>query len=123
MTIAILDSGVDATHPDLAPNLVAGYNAYSNNLDTADVCGHGTAVAGSAAARSNNGTGVAGVAGQAKIMPIRIAYLDTNSNSCYAYASTIAAGITWPPTMAPVSPTSVTARWPATPPSRTPPST
>ncbi len=95
VTIAILDSGVDATHPDLAPNLVPGYNAYSNNLDTADVCGHGTAVAGSAAARSNNGAGVASVAGQAKIMPIRIAYLDAATNSCYAYASTIAAGITW----------------------------
>ena len=95
VTIAILDSGVDATHPDLQPNLVPGYNAYDNNTDTSDVCGHGTAVAGSAAARSDNGIGVASVAGQAKIMPVRIAYLDTTSNSCYAYASTIASGITW----------------------------
>ncbi len=95
VTIAILDSGVDGTHPDLLPNLVPGYNAYDNNTDTSDVCGHGTAVAGSAAARSNNGVGVAAVAGQAKIMPVRIAYLDTTSNSCYAYASTIANGITW----------------------------
>lgn len=95
VTIAILDSGVDGTHPDLVANLVPGFNVYSNNTDTADVCGHGTAVAGSAAARTNNGTGVAGVAGQAKIMPIRIAYLDSASGSCYAYSSTIAAGITY----------------------------
>lgn len=95
VTIAILDSGVDGTHPDLAPNLVAGYNMYSNNTDTADVCGHGTAVAGSAAARTNNGVGVAGVAGQAKIMPIRVAYYDSASGGCYAYTSTIANGITW----------------------------
>lgn len=95
VTIAILDSGVDGSHPDLAPNMVAGYNMYSNNTDTADVCGHGTAVAGSAAARSNNGMGVAGVAGEAKIMPIRVAYLDSATNSCYAYTSTIANGITW----------------------------
>lgn len=95
VTIAILDSGVDGTHPDLVPNLVAGYNAYDNNNDTSDVCGHGTAVAGSAAARSNNGTGVAAVAGQARIMPIRIAYYDSAAASCYAYASTIANGITW----------------------------
>jgi hypothetical protein len=74
---------------------VPGFNVYSNNTDTADVCGHGTAVAGSAAARTNNGIGVAGVAGQARIMPIRIAYLDTATNSCYAYTSTIASGITW----------------------------
>ncbi|NVD98077.1 S8 family serine peptidase [Massilia sp. BJB1822] len=93
--IAILDSGVNGAHPDLAPNLVAGYNIYGNNTDTSDVCGHGTPVAGSAAAATNNGAGVAGVAGQAKIMPVRIAYLDAASNSCYAYYSTIASGITW----------------------------
>lgn len=95
VTIAILDSGVDGTHPDLVPNLVPGFNVYSNNTDTSDVCGHGTAVAGSAAARGNNGIGVAGVAGQAKIMPIRIAYFDTARNSCYAYVSTIVSGITY----------------------------
>ncbi|MDB5920142.1 MAG: peptidase [Massilia sp.] len=93
--IAILDSGVDPSHPDLVPNLVPGFNVYGNNTDTSDVCGHGTAVAGSAAARSNNGIGVAGVAGQARIMPIRVAYLDSASNSCYAYTSTIASGITY----------------------------
>ena len=94
VTIAILDSGVDGTHPDLQPNLVPGYNVVSSNTDTSDVCGHGTAVAGSAAARSNNGLGVAGVAGQAKIMPIRVATPDA-SGSCYAYSSTIASGITY----------------------------
>ena len=94
VTIAILDSGVDATHPDLQANLVAGYNTYDGNTDTSDVCGHGTAVAGTAAARSDNGQGVAGVAGQAKIMPMRIAYNDA-SNGCYAYYSTIASGLTW----------------------------
>jgi hypothetical protein len=93
--IAILDSGVDASHADLAPNLVAGYNVYDGNTNTADVCGHGTAVAGAAAASTNNGIGVAGVAGQAKIMPVRIAYLDAASNSCYAYYSTIASGVTY----------------------------
>jgi hypothetical protein len=95
VTIAILDSGVDMTHPDLVANLVPGFNVYDNNTNTADVCGHGTAVAGSAAARTNNGVGVAGVAGQAKIMPVRIAYKDPTSGSCYAYASTIASGITY----------------------------
>jgi subtilisin family serine protease len=94
VTIAILDSGVDAAHPDLQANLVAGYNSYDGNTDTSDVCGHGTAVAGTAAARSDNGQGVAGVAGQAKIMPVRIAYNDP-TYGCYAYYSTIASGLTW----------------------------
>lgn len=95
ITIAILDSGVDTTHPDLQPNLVAGYNMYDNNTNVSDVCGHGTAVAGTAAASSNNGIGVAGVAGKSRIMPIRVAYFDAASNNCYGYYSTIANGLTW----------------------------
>jgi hypothetical protein len=71
VTIAILDSGVEA-HPDLVPNLVAGWNFYSGNSDTSDVSGHGTKVAGVAAAAANNGIGVAGVAPASKIMPIRV---------------------------------------------------
>jgi len=94
VTIAILDSGVYGAHPDLAPHLVAGWNVYSNNADTSDVCGHGTAVAGTAAATMNNGAGVAGVAGNAKIMPVRIAYADS-TGSCYAYFSTMASGVTY----------------------------
>lgn len=94
ITVAILDSGVDATHPDLAANLVPGYNFYDNNTNTADVCGHGTAVAGAAAASSNNAIGVAGMAGQAKIMPIRIAYLDP-TNGCWGFYSTIVSGLTY----------------------------
>ena len=93
ITIAILDSGVDGSHPDLSSRMVAGYNFYDNNTNTADVCGHGTKAAGSAAAASNNAMGVAGVAGQAKIMPIRIAYND--AGVCYATFSTMASGVTW----------------------------
>ena len=72
ITIAILDSGVLPTHPDLAPKLVPGWNFYDNNSNTADVFGHGTSVAGAAAAITNNGAGVSGIAGAAKIMPIRV---------------------------------------------------
>lgn len=94
VTIAILDSGIDTGHPDLAANLVPGWNTYNNNADVSDACGHGTAVAGSAAAILNNGQGLSGIAGGAKIMPVRIAFNDP-VNGCYAYYSTIASGITW----------------------------
>jgi hypothetical protein len=90
ITIAILDTGVDGAHADLASRMVAGWNFHDNNANTADVHGHGTAVAGSAAATLNNATGVAAIAGQARIMPVRIA--DANA---YAYWSTVAQGLTW----------------------------
>lgn len=90
ITIAILDSGVDASHPDLAGKLVAGWNFYDNNSTTTDVYGHGTKVAGSAAAVTNNSLGVAAVAGGAKIMPIRV-----TDTSGMGYLSYMASGITW----------------------------
>lgn len=90
VTIAILDTGVDATHPDLAAKMVSGWNMYDNNSDTRDVHGHGTAVAGTAAAAGNNAIGVAAVAPNAKIMPMRIA-----NPSGYAYYSTIAQALNW----------------------------
>ena len=90
VTIAILDTGVDGTHPDLAANMVPGWNVYNNNADTSDVHGHGTSVSGAAAMAGNNGAGSAGVAWGARIMPVRISAPDG-----YAYVSTIAQGINW----------------------------
>jgi subtilisin family serine protease len=90
VVIAILDTGVEGSHPDLAANMVAGWNFHDNNSNTADTKGHGTWVAGAAAAATNNGTGVASVAGRAKIMPLRIAAPDG-----LAYWSTIAQGVTY----------------------------
>ncbi len=68
--IAIIDSGIDPSHPDLMDKLIDGYNFLEENTDTHDVRGHGTAVAGAAAAMSDNGTGVAGVAWNSPIMPL-----------------------------------------------------
>ena len=61
--IAVLDSGVDATHPDLVGRVLAG---------DSDVAGHGTQVAGVAAAFTGNGVGIAGAAHTASILPIRV---------------------------------------------------
>jgi hypothetical protein len=76
ITVAILDSGVDGTHPDLQGQLVPGWNFYDNNSNTADVYGHGTMVAGVVGATANNAIGVTGIAWNAKIMPIRITGTD-----------------------------------------------
>jgi len=86
--IAILDKGVDTTHPDLASQIVPGWNIYSNNSDTCDVYGHGTE--GTAAAASNNAIGVAAVAWDCRIMPVRIA-----GSHGWATFSSIARGLSW----------------------------
>lgn len=69
VTVAVIDTGVDENHPDLAPNLVPGYNTLDNNNIPHDDDGHGTNVAGIIAATGNGGT--IGVAPDAKVMPIR----------------------------------------------------
>jgi len=88
--IAILDTGVDPTHSDLAPKLVPGWNFYDDNADTHDVFGHGTQVAGAAAATGNNAVGVASIAWGCQIMPIRI-----TDTAGYASLSAMVSGLTW----------------------------
>jgi subtilisin family serine protease len=90
VVIAIVDSGVDPNHPDLASKLVAGYNTYSNNTITADSYGHGTEVAGAAAALTNNAEGIAGVAGLSPLMPVRVTDATGRATS-----ATIANGLVW----------------------------
>ncbi|MDX2151771.1 MAG: S8 family serine peptidase [Bryobacteraceae bacterium] len=84
--VAILDTGVDSTHPDLAARIVPGWNVYDNNANTADVYGHGTKVAGTAVATTNNAWGVAGIAWNCLIMPIRVS-TTTGSASSSAISS------------------------------------
>lgn len=88
--VAVLDSGVDGNHPELQGRLVPGWNFYNNNADTSDVYGHGTKVAGTVAAVSNNALGIASVCWNCMVMPIR-----TSDTSGYATWSNMAAGLTW----------------------------
>lgn len=89
--IAILDTGVEPTHPDLQANLVPGFNTASNSTNTVPITPHGTRVAGVAAAIGNNGIGVSGVCWNCKIMPMRV----TDKTDGVAYWSDIAEAITW----------------------------
>lgn len=98
--VAVLDTGVYLAHPDLAGQLVGGYDFISSAANARDGDGidanpddpgdssqrgqsswHGTHVAGTIAAASNNGLGVAGVAWGARIMPIRV--LGQNGGTSY----------------------------------------
>jgi len=91
VTVAILDTGVEASHPDLVNNLVPGWNVVSNNSDTSAIMWHGTSVAGVVAASSNNSLGVSSVAWNANIMPVRV----SNETNGAAQWSSLANGILW----------------------------
>jgi thermitase len=88
--IAIVDTGVELTHPDLASKLVPGTDVINGDSDPTDDNGHGTHCAGIAAAMTNNGLGIAGVAPNCSIMPVKV--LDSSGSG---YLSTIAQGIRW----------------------------
>ncbi len=88
ITIAIVDSGVDLDHEDLLVNLIPGMNLYSEG-EPDDTFRHGTAVAGVASAVTDNATGVAGVAWECQIMPVKIGNIPPWSSSIEA------AGINW----------------------------
>jgi len=89
VTIAILDSGIDSRHPDLSSKIVAKKN-FSNSSTVEDQHGHGTHVAGIAAAATNNSLGVAGVAYNASLMNVKV--LGDSGSGAY---SQIAQGIIW----------------------------
>lgn len=72
--IAVIDNGVDLTHPDLQANLLPGYDATGKNTGGGpyyDDDNHGTPVAGIIAAVQNNTIGISGVAPNCKIIPIK----------------------------------------------------
>lgn len=93
---AYVDTGFDQDHPDLETQYVLGYNsadrvAQADGGRIEDINGHGTAVAGTGAARGDNGEGVSGVGWNLGVMPIRT----TNSSGGGASLSNILAGARW----------------------------
>jgi subtilisin family serine protease len=84
--IAILDSGVDMDHPDLIDKIYSsGYDFVNDDSDATDDESHGTHVAGIAAAETHNDEGIAGVAWNCKILPVKI--LDDLGSGSYGEMS------------------------------------
>jgi len=120
VVIAIVDTGIDYTHPDLTNKIlrsgstVVGYNSIGSNAksgistDAIDDQGHGTHCAGIAAAQVNNSVGMAGISGwngvatatdvSTKLMPVKV--LDSTGAGTDA---TVATELYGPPTTAPRS--------------------
>jgi subtilisin family serine protease len=87
--VAVLDSGVDFTHPDLAGGAVPGYDFANHDADASDDFGHGTSVAGIIAARGD-GQGMAGLCWQCLVMPVKV--IDSLGSGT---STTLSAGLVW----------------------------
>jgi type VII secretion-associated serine protease mycosin len=70
--IAVLDTGVQSSHPDLAGRLVAGIDLVNDDANATDDNGHGTWVSGIIVANANDGYGIAGISWTDKVMPVKI---------------------------------------------------
>ncbi|OGC05188.1 hypothetical protein A2276_04535 [candidate division WOR-1 bacterium RIFOXYA12_FULL_43_27] len=85
IVIAVADTGVEYTHEDLSSKVIKGWNYISDNNDPLDDNGHGTHVAGIAAAMTNNAKGVAGVGWNHNILAVKV--LDSNGDGSIADVS------------------------------------
>jgi len=89
--IAIVDTGIELTHPDLKNKIESsGYDFVNSDFEAEDDEGHGTFVAGIAAADTDNNEGMAGVAWNCKLLPVKV--LDELGEGYYSW---IIDGIIW----------------------------
>ena len=90
VVLAILDSGIDASHPEFAGRVARGRDFVNNDDDPADDRGHGTQTTGVALAAGDNATGIAGGCWSCTILPVKV--IDSTG---YAAWSHVASGLTW----------------------------
>jgi subtilisin family serine protease len=89
VNVVVIDTGIDAAHPELKDRFVGGYNVFSKKEDPVDDHGHGTHVAGTIAAIDNS-FGVVGVAPNVKLWAVKVL-----NGSGSGTSETVAAGIDW----------------------------
>lgn len=88
--VAVVDTGVNATHPDLRGHVLPGRDFVDDDADASDGKGHGTHVAGTIAAVTGNNLGVSAVAPEARILPVRVL-----GSSGEGDPGDVASGIRW----------------------------
>jgi thermitase len=88
--VAVLDTGVQYSHPDLSGRLLPGYDFVNDDSDASDDNGHGTWVAGIIAANTNDSYGIAGITWSNPILPVKI----MNANGT-GYTSYLVDGLYW----------------------------
>ncbi|MGC5050382.1 type VII secretion-associated serine protease mycosin [Micromonospora sp. DT48] len=92
VVVAVIDSGVDGSHPDLVGRVLPGLDLVTPDEATEpDPVGHGTTVAGLIAGRNDDRRGVVGLAPDARILPVRV--LDAENR--YDDALIVAKGVRW----------------------------
>lgn len=89
VTVAVIDTGIDRSHPDLSGNIIGGYSAVAYTTNYKDDHGHGTHVAGTVAA-SDNLFGVVGVGPKASLLGVKV--LDSSGSG---WVSDIIEGVDW----------------------------
>ena len=82
VVIAVVDTGVDLDHPDLAGRVLLGHDFINDDDEAEDDHGHGTSMAGIAAALTDNGVGIAGICWYAQILPVKV--LDSSGTGTHA---------------------------------------
>ena len=90
INVAVLDTGVDRSHPDLVGRVENGIDTVDGDSDASDEQFHGTAVASVIAADTDNRIGMAGLSWGAQVVPVRVLNSDGQGSEC-----TIAAGLIW----------------------------
>jgi subtilisin family serine protease len=91
VTVAVIDTGVAAKHPDLAGKVLPGTDLVNGDDDADDDFGHGTHVAGTIAAAANNRRGVTGVAWGVKVLPVKVLDEHGTGSSCDVMAGIVEA--------------------------------
>ena len=98
--IVVLDSGIDMDHSDLNSKIIYPYNGLTQTpgpVDHVNGCGHGTPVAGAAAAITNNNNGIAGVGWDTQIIPVKITddSAPSGQTQCYGWSNGVLRGVEW----------------------------